>query len=80
MAEQDRRELALKYFAHQRAAGEAGRVGSPIGLHLLMGSRREAQVRHMSEAIAQGDLSPRLMTVQLGPHAALPPVPSAQGL
>jgi ubiquinone/menaquinone biosynthesis C-methylase UbiE len=68
MAEQDRRELALEYFARQRAAGEAGRLGSPIGLHLLMGSRREAQVRHMSESIAQGDLSPRLITVQLSPR------------
>ncbi len=68
VAEQDRRELALEYFASQRAAVEAGRVRSPIGLQLLMGSRREAQVRHMSEAIAQGDLSPKLMTVRLGRH------------
>ena len=67
-AEQDRRELALEYFAKQRAAVEAGRLRSPIGLHLLMGSRREAQVRHMSEAVARGDISPMLMTVRLQPR------------
>lgn len=71
VAEQDRRELALEYFASQRAAVEAGRGRSPIGLQLLMGSRREAQVRHMSEAIARGDLSPRLMTVHLGRHCGV---------
>ncbi len=63
--EWDRRGWALEYFARQRAVVEAGAARSPLGLHLLMTSRREAQVRHMTAAIEQGILSPTMMSARL---------------
>ncbi|BAT61545.1 demethylrebeccamycin-D-glucose O-methyltransferase [Variibacter gotjawalensis] len=57
----DRREVALAYFARQKAqaavAGSAARSAA-LGLHVLLGARRPEMVRNMSESIAAGLIAP----------------------
>jgi ubiquinone/menaquinone biosynthesis C-methylase UbiE len=52
----NRRNLALEYFARQRATGS--RAAAPLGLRLLMGERRQGQVYNMIAALVSGLLAP----------------------
>ncbi|MGE0800832.1 MAG: class I SAM-dependent methyltransferase [Lautropia sp.] len=67
IAESDRRGLALEHFARQRAAARQGGERPPIGLHVLMGARRDAQVGNMSAAIEHGRVAPYLMIARKAP-------------
>jgi ubiquinone/menaquinone biosynthesis C-methylase UbiE len=57
VSERERRDVALDYFARQRAQG--GTAGpAALGVHTLMGARRPEMVRNMSESISAGRISP----------------------
>ena len=56
VSERERRDVALDYFARQRAQAAAGPL--PLGVHTLMGARRPELVRNMSESIAAGRIAP----------------------
>ena len=56
VSERERRDVAIDYFARQRAQVSAG--PAPLGVHTLMGARRPELVRNMSESIAAGRIAP----------------------
>lgn len=58
LAERDRRDFALKHFAQQRASVSASSGPPPLGLHTLMGERRQLQVRNMIDNISAGRIAP----------------------
>jgi SAM-dependent methyltransferase len=55
-SERDRRDVAIAYFARQRAQSAAGPAA--LGVHTLMGARRPDMVRNMSENISDGRIAP----------------------
>jgi ubiquinone/menaquinone biosynthesis C-methylase UbiE len=55
VSEQERHDVATKYFARQRAQVA---VEPALGVHTLMGSRRPDMVRNMSESISDGRIAP----------------------
>jgi ubiquinone/menaquinone biosynthesis C-methylase UbiE len=56
VSERERRDIALDYFARQRAQVPARPAA--LGMHTLMGARRPEMVRNMSESISAGRISP----------------------
>jgi ubiquinone/menaquinone biosynthesis C-methylase UbiE len=56
VSDRERRDVALEYFARQRAQAAAGPV--LLGLHTLLGARRADMVRNMSESISDGRIAP----------------------
>jgi ubiquinone/menaquinone biosynthesis C-methylase UbiE len=56
LAERDRRDFALAYFRQQQSKMAA--EPPPLGLHTLMGERRQAQVQNMIENISIGRIAP----------------------
>jgi ubiquinone/menaquinone biosynthesis C-methylase UbiE len=57
VSERERRDVALEYFALQRAQVAAA-ASAALGVHTLMGARRPEMVRNMSESIAAGRIAP----------------------
>ena len=58
ISERDRRDFALAYFNDLRSRPlEAGGL-APLGLHTLMGERRQDQIRNMIEGISSGIVAP----------------------
>lgn len=58
LRECDRRDFAREYFAQQRAKVSARSGPPPLGLHTLMGDRRQLQVRNMIDNISAGKIAP----------------------
>ncbi|WP_165349875.1 MULTISPECIES: methyltransferase domain-containing protein [unclassified Mesorhizobium] len=56
LSERQRRDVALDYFARQRAQAATGRT--VLGVQTLMGARRPQMVRNMSESISAGLIAP----------------------
>jgi ubiquinone/menaquinone biosynthesis C-methylase UbiE len=56
LSERQQRDVALEYFARQRAQAATGRT--VLGVQTLMGARRPEMVRNMSESIADGRIAP----------------------
>ncbi|AZO09582.1 hypothetical protein EJ074_11075 [Mesorhizobium sp. M3A.F.Ca.ET.080.04.2.1] len=56
LSERQRRDVALDYFARQRAQAATGRT--VLGVQTLMGARRPQMVPNMSESIAAGLIAP----------------------
>jgi len=56
VSERERRDVALAYFARQRA--QVAAAPAALGVHTLMGARRPEMVRNMSESIAAGRIAP----------------------
>jgi ubiquinone/menaquinone biosynthesis C-methylase UbiE len=56
ISERNRREVALDYFARQRA--QAATTSPALGVQTLMGTRRPQMVRNMSESISAGGIAP----------------------
>jgi ubiquinone/menaquinone biosynthesis C-methylase UbiE len=56
LSERERRDVALAYFARQRA--QVATEPAALGVHTLMGDRRPEMVRNMSESIAAGRIAP----------------------
>jgi ubiquinone/menaquinone biosynthesis C-methylase UbiE len=57
VSDRARRDVALDYFARQRAQVAAG-GSAALGVHTLMGARRPEMVRNMSDNISAGRISP----------------------
>jgi len=58
IAERNRRDFALAYFAEQRAQAVAAGGPPPLGLHLLMGKTRPEIVANMIDNISKGRIAP----------------------
>ena len=58
VAERDRREFALQFFAALRAKANALDGPPPLGLHILMGKTAPLKVSNMLENIAAGRVAP----------------------
>lgn len=58
LSERNRRDFALAYFTQLRSRMAAADGPGPLGLHTLMGSRRQDQVRNMIENISAGRIAP----------------------
>lgn len=58
VSQRDRKDFALAYFRDLKAKMAAGGAAGPLGLHTLMGDRREFQVRNMIENITNGYIAP----------------------
>jgi ubiquinone/menaquinone biosynthesis C-methylase UbiE len=56
ISDRDRRDVALDYFARQRA--KVGKGSVALGVQTLMGPRRPDMVRNMSECISAGRIAP----------------------
>ena len=58
LAERDRREFALEFFARLKQAMDASAGPPPLGLHLTMGRDALAKMRNMITNIQAGRISP----------------------
>ena len=58
VSQRDRKDFALAYFRDLKAKMAADGAAGPLGLHTLMGDRREFQVRNMIENITNGYIAP----------------------
>jgi ubiquinone/menaquinone biosynthesis C-methylase UbiE len=56
--ERNRKDFALAYFADQKARSLAAGVAGGLGLHTLMGEKRQDQIRNMTACISQGIIAP----------------------
>lgn len=57
VSERNCRDVALEYFAQQRAQVAAAGLAA-LGVHILLGARRPETVHNMSEAIMAGRIAP----------------------
>lgn len=58
IAERNRRDFALAFFAELRAGRAAAAGPPPLGLHVLMGSSAPEKVQNMMENISSGRIAP----------------------
>lgn len=58
LSERNRKEFALGYFADQKARAAVAGDPAPLGLHTLMGDRRQAQIQNMIASISKGIIAP----------------------
>ena len=58
IAEQNRHEFALDFFAHLQANAAAAGGPPPLGLHILMGETAPVKVKNMIENISEGRVAP----------------------
>ncbi|WBL77272.1 methyltransferase domain-containing protein [Bradyrhizobium xenonodulans] len=58
LSERNRKDFALAYFADLRARSLPAGVAGPLGLHTLMGERRQDQIRNMMTCISKGIIAP----------------------
>ena len=66
VAERERRAFALGYVNALKAKTPSGSGPEPLGLHMLMGERRQANVRNMIENISAGRIAPFEMIARKG--------------
>ncbi len=55
LSERNRKDFALAYFADQKARSPAA---GALGLHILMGEKRQDQIRNMITCISKGIIAP----------------------
>lgn len=58
LAERNRREFALAFFADLRARAAASGGPPPLGLHVLMGKNAPEKVQNMIGNISEGRIAP----------------------
>jgi hypothetical protein len=58
LSERNRRDFALAYFADLKARAMAAGELAPLGLHTLMGERRQDQIKNMIASISTGIITP----------------------
>jgi SAM-dependent methyltransferase len=58
LSERNRRDFALAYFADLKARAMAAGEPAPLGLHTLMGERRQDQIKNMIAGISTGIIAP----------------------
>ena len=56
--EDNRREIALEFFAQVRAKAEGGGGPAPLGLHVLMKDSTPVKIKNMVENISAGIIAP----------------------
>lgn len=61
IAERDRRDAALEFFASLRARAPSGARPAPLGLHILMGDTAPLKIANMVAGIANRTLAPMEM-------------------
>ena len=66
VVERECRAFALGYFNQLKAKMPSGSGPEPLGLHMLMGERRQANVRNMIENISAGRIAPFEMIARKG--------------
>jgi SAM-dependent methyltransferase len=64
LSERNRRDFALTYFARLKSKMATADGPGPLGLHTLMGERRQRQVPNMIENISNGLIAPFEMIAQ----------------
>ena len=67
IAERNRREFAMDFFAQLQASTAAAEGPPPLGLHILMGETAPLKLRNMIENIAEGRLAPIELIVRKSP-------------
>ena len=58
LSERNRKEFALAYFNDLRSRAQVASTPAPLGLHTLMGERRQDQIKNMIESISTGIIAP----------------------
>jgi ubiquinone/menaquinone biosynthesis C-methylase UbiE len=58
LSERNRKDFALAYFNDLRLRALAATGPAPLGLHTLMGERRQDQIKNMIESISTGIIAP----------------------
>jgi len=58
LSERNRKDFALAYFADQKTRSLAAGAAAALGLHTLMGERRQDQIRNMTTSISKGIIAP----------------------
>ena len=58
LSERNRRDFALAYFDDLRSRAQAASTPAPLGLHTLMGERRQDQIKNMIESVSTGIIAP----------------------
>ena len=58
VAERNRRDFALDFFARLRASTAAAGGPPPLGLHILMGETAPTKIKNMIENISEGRIAP----------------------
>ncbi|MCK1421348.1 methyltransferase domain-containing protein [Bradyrhizobium sp. 182] len=58
LSEHNRRDFALAYFEDLRSRASAATDPAPLGLHTLMGDRRQDQIKNMIASISKGVIAP----------------------
>lgn len=58
ISERNRRDFALAYFNELRSRTLSAGGPGPLGLHTLMGERRQDQIKNMIESISSGIIAP----------------------
>jgi ubiquinone/menaquinone biosynthesis C-methylase UbiE len=58
LSERNRKDFALAYFADQKARSVAAGAAGALGLHTLMGEKRQNQIRNMTACISKGIIAP----------------------
>lgn len=58
LSERNRKAFAIAYFADQKARSLAAGVAGVLGLHTLMGERRQDQIRNMTACISKDIIAP----------------------
>ena len=58
VAERNRRDFALEFFARLQASATAAEAPPPLGLHILMGEAAPLKVKNMIENISENRLAP----------------------
>ena len=58
LSERNRTDFALAYFNDLQSRAKAAGTPTPLGLHTLMGERRQDQIKNMIESISTGAIAP----------------------
>lgn len=58
LSERNRSDFALAYFEDLRSRASAATDPAPLGLHTLMGDRRQDQIKNMVASISKGVIAP----------------------
>ena len=58
LSERNRKDFALAYFNDLRSRAQVASTPAPLGLHTLMGEKRQAQITNMIESISAGIIAP----------------------
>jgi hypothetical protein len=58
IAERNRRDFALEFFARMQSAAVAAEGPPPLGLHILMGETAPTKIRNMIQNISENLIAP----------------------